>query len=92
MNLTILPFLCSLSWYLWIFVVVFMLLNVNGEFHLSSLLYITSFQLLVYCTFASIHCKLILSSASDVNANKSTGWHTYFWISFIPLLVSVLTK
>ncbi|KAF8664064.1 hypothetical protein HU200_054973 [Digitaria exilis] len=33
----------GISWYLWIFVVVFMLLNVNG-------------------------------------------WHTYFWISFIPLL------
>ncbi|XP_062227997.1 MLO-like protein 1 [Phragmites australis] len=34
----------GISWYLWIFVVVFMLLNVNG-------------------------------------------WHTYFWISFIPLLL-----
>jgi hypothetical protein len=34
-NLIILPFLISLSWYLWIFVVVFMLLNVNGEFNLS---------------------------------------------------------
>ncbi|WVZ67893.1 hypothetical protein U9M48_016910 [Paspalum notatum var. saurae] len=34
----------GISWYLWIFVVVFMLLNVNG-------------------------------------------WHTYFWISFVPLLL-----
>uniref|UniRef100_A0A804N9P9 MLO-like protein n=1 Tax=Zea mays TaxID=4577 RepID=A0A804N9P9_MAIZE len=34
----------GISWYLWIFVVVFMLLNING-------------------------------------------WHTYFWISFIPLLL-----
>ncbi|XP_050887416.1 MLO-like protein 1 [Lathyrus oleraceus] len=39
----------GISWYLWLFVVIFLLLNING-------------------------------------------WHTYFWIAFIPVIVSTLIK
>ncbi|MQL93002.1 hypothetical protein Taro_025632 [Colocasia esculenta] len=53
----------GISWYLWVFVVIFLLLNVT----------MCSFFLLFY---------------------HFEGWHTYFWIAFIPLilLLAVGTK
>ena len=61
----------GISWYLWIFVVIFLLLNVNGNS--SNKLNEKKFFLMFYIEAMFLYI---------------AGWHTYFWIAFIPFIVS----
>lgn len=61
------------SWYLWLFVVLFLLLNLEGKpmILFSNVLFDND----------------ILELPTDMSL-LYVGWHTYFWLAFLPLIVS----
>ncbi|KAL6563556.1 hypothetical protein OROGR_002515 [Orobanche gracilis] len=74
----------GISWYLWVFVIIFLLLNIHGTIQVLLLLDVTRTGLEL----------LFLDLKDHANFSKIAGWHTYFWIAFFPfaLLLAVGTK
>ncbi|THU58551.1 hypothetical protein C4D60_Mb03t15540 [Musa balbisiana] len=95
----------GISWYLWLFVVIFLLMNVHVMYFImllvagpvSSCFNPCLAMDTAYDATPALASNPYLASAIDLipaeglSASKpivvNAGWHTYFWLSFLPLIL-----